>query len=130
MQIIGPTARGLSPRHPGNALWYNRDMSPIRKLDLPYEAIAEFCRRWGIVRLEVFGSALAEDFTPDSDIDFLVSFTSGAAWSLLGLARAEDELSRIVGRAVDFAEREPIGQSRNWIRREAILDSARTLYVA
>ena len=105
-------------------------MSPIRKLDLPYEAIAEFCRRWGIVRLEVFGSALAEDFTPDSDIDFLVSFTSGAAWSLLGLARAEDELSRIVGRAVDFAEREPIERSRNWIRREAILDSARTLYVA
>ena len=110
-------------------------MSPIQKLDtlrldLPYEAIAEFCRRWSIVRLEVFGSALAEDFTPDSDIDFLVSFAPDATWSLLDLVRAEEELSRIVERAVDLAEKEPIEQSHNWVRRKAILDSARTLYVA
>jgi predicted nucleotidyltransferase len=116
-------------------LWYNQDMSPIQKLDtprleLPYEAIAEFCGRWRIVRLELFGSALHDDFKPDSDLDFLVSFAPDAAWSLLDLVRAEEELSGIVGRAVDLAEREPIEQSHNWVRRKAILESARTLYVA
>ena len=48
---------------------------PNLKLDLPLEKIADFCRRWGIARLEIFGSVLRDDFRPDSDLDFL--FTPG-----------------------------------------------------
>ena len=48
---------------------------PNLKLQLPLEQIADFCRRWGIARLEVFGSVLRDDFRPDSDLDFL--FTPG-----------------------------------------------------
>lgn len=39
--------------------------------------VAAFCRRHGIRRLAVFGSALRDDFGPHSDIDVLVEFESG-----------------------------------------------------
>ena len=39
------------------------------------EAIAELCARYGVARLDVFGSALNDDFRPgQSDIDLLVEF--------------------------------------------------------
>lgn len=92
--------------------------------------ITEFCRRWKIVKLEVFGSALRSDFGPDSDVDFLVTFHPGARWTLFDLVHAESELSSLVGRPVDLIERGPIEESENWLRRRAILGSAQTLYVA
>ena len=52
------------------------------KVDLPKEKIADFCRRHHIRKLAVFGSALREDFRPDSDLDVLVEFDPGAhAWA-------------------------------------------------
>jgi uncharacterized protein len=39
------------------------------------EAIGELCRRYGVVRLDLFGSALRDVFRPgDSDVDLLVEF--------------------------------------------------------
>lgn len=35
--------------------------------------IEEFCRRWQIAELALFGSILTDDFGPDSDIDVLVT---------------------------------------------------------
>ena len=43
-------------------------------LDLDRKVIAAFCRRHHIRRLAVFGSALRDDFRPDSDVDLLVEF--------------------------------------------------------
>ena len=99
-------------------------------IDLPMKALAEFCRRWEITKLEVFGSVLRDDFGPDSDIDFLVTFDPGARWTLFDLVHAETELTSLVGRPIDLVERGPIEESENWLRRRAILDSAETLYVA
>jgi len=40
------------------------------------DAIVELCRRYGVVRLDVFGSALRDDYRPEgSDIDLLVDFS-------------------------------------------------------
>lgn len=105
------------------------DGLPSLGVELPYDAIVEFCRRWKITRLEVFGSILREDFGPRSDIDFLVTFDPAARLSLFDLVDAEDELSAIVGRPVDLVERGPIEQSRNWMRRRMILGSAEMIYV-
>jgi len=117
----------VSIRPPSPALLYSPLMtnhdSSILRIDLPMEEIASFCRRWKIVELSVFGSVLRDDFRPDSDIDFLASFAEDAGWSVMDLVAAEDELSRLLGRKVDLAERRPIEQSHNWIRRRAILDS-------
>lgn len=39
------------------------------------DAIAELCRRYGVARLFLFGSALGDDFRPgESDVDLLVEF--------------------------------------------------------
>ncbi len=98
-------------------------------IELPYEALEDYCRRWKINKMEVFGSILRDDFGPDSDVDFLVTFDPAARLSLFDLVDAEDELAAIVGRPVDLVEREPIEQSRNWMRRKLILGSAQTIYV-
>jgi len=103
-------------------------MSP--RIPIDYERLAEFCRRWKIVELALFGSVLREDFRPDSDVDVLVTFAEGARWSLLDLVRMEDELSMLLGRDVDLVERPAVEESHNWIRRRAILESAEPVYVA
>lgn len=36
--------------------------------------IQELCRRYGVHRLELFGSASTGNYRPDSDLDFLVEF--------------------------------------------------------
>lgn len=101
-----------------------------RDFGLPIQAIHDFCRRWEIDKLEIFGSRLREDFTPESDLDFLATFRLEAQWSLFDVIAAEEELSGIVGRRVDLVERPAVEQSENWIRRNAILKSARCVYVA
>ncbi|HEX7183389.1 MAG TPA: nucleotidyltransferase domain-containing protein [Thermoanaerobaculia bacterium] len=90
----------------------------------------DFCRRWKILELSLFGSALREDFGPDSDVDLLVRFTPDADWSLFDHARMELELVEILGREVDLVTRSAVEQSPNWIRRQKILRTARPLYVA
>lgn len=94
----------------------------------PEMKVAEFCRRWKISELELFGSALRDDFGKDSDIDLLVSFAPGAGWSLLDMVAMERELTEILGRKVDLVSRQGIERSHNWIRRKAILDGARRVY--
>jgi predicted nucleotidyltransferase len=103
-----------------------RFMTP--QMDLPRPAVEDFCRKWKIVRLELFGSVLREDFDPDSDVDFLCSFAADASWSLFDLMRMERELSEIVGRKADLVDREGVEGSRNWIRRREILSRAEPYY--
>ncbi len=97
---------------------------------LSAQILEEFCHRWKIVELSLFGSALREDFRPDSDIDLLVRFAPDADWSLLDHARMERELSGLLGREVDLVSRAAIESSPNWIRRREILSTARALYAA
>jgi uncharacterized protein len=59
--------------------------------------IAEFCRRHNIRRLAVFGSALRDDFGPESDVDLLVEFEPGATPGMIRLAGMERELEHLVG---------------------------------
>lgn len=99
------------------------------RIDLPLGGLADYCRRWKITRLEVFGSVLREDFTPASDIDFLYTLAPDARWGW-EFCDATDELAALVGRKVDLVSRDAVERSRNWIRRRAILQAARIVYVA
>jgi hypothetical protein len=99
-------------------------------IDLPRAAIEDFCRKWRIARLELFGSALREDFGPRSDVDFLYTFADGARWSLFDLMHMERELSALIGREADLVDREGIERSRNCIRRRAILSRVELFYAA
>ena len=98
--------------------------------DASQDEIAAFCVRWRVAELALFGSALRDDFGPESDIDVLVSFEPGARHTLFDIVRMQDELSRVFGRQVDLATRAAVEGSRNYIRRKAILESAQVVYAA
>jgi hypothetical protein len=97
-------------------------------LKIPKTQIADFCHRWRITEFAIFGSALRDDFRPDSDVDVLVTFAPEAAWSLLDHVTMQDELETIFGRKVDLLSRRGVERSRNYLRRQAILDSAEVVY--
>jgi predicted nucleotidyltransferase len=102
----------------------------VVRVALDRSRIAEFCRRWGVSRLAVFGSAVRVDFGPESDLDFLVSPQPGTVWSLLQLSVMRDELAALAGRHVDLVVRRAVERSPNWIRRKEILESAETVFAA
>lgn len=94
------------------------------------DALAALCRRFGVTRLEVFGSAArGAGFDPKrSDADFLVTFAPAARNDLTAFADLKDALEALLGRPVDLVERETVEASRNFIRRRAILNEAETIY--
>lgn len=102
-------------------------------IELPVEVVSEFCRRWNIAKLEVFGSVLRDDFRPDSDVDFLYtpgpSFCRSLAYGPWAHNNMAEELSALLGHKVDMIERAHIENNRNWIRREHILRTAQPVYV-
>jgi hypothetical protein len=95
--------------------------------NLPPDALRDFCMRWGVVELALFGSALRADFNPASDIDLLVSFAPDTQWSLLDHVQMQEELTAILDRPVDLISRRAIERSANPIRRRAILESAQVI---
>jgi len=101
-----------------------------QKISIPHKKIAEFCQRWKVVEFSLFGSAIREDFHPNSDIDVLVSFAPNARVSLFDLVDMEDELKNVFGREVDLVEKESILQSENYIRRKNILENTKVIYAA
>ena len=100
-----------------------------QRINLPQDKVAEFCRRWKITDLALFGSVLRDDFGPESDIDVLVTFAPNAEWGLFDHVRMEEELEATLGRNVDMISRKAVEQSPNWIRRQAILETAEAYYV-
>ena len=100
------------------------------RLKIPKKNIAEFCTRWKIAELSLFGSALRDDFGPDSDVDVLVSFHPDARHTLFDMVRMQAELKEILGREVDLVSRRGIEGSRNYLRRSEIIKSAEVFYEA
>lgn len=98
------------------------------RIDIPSDKIAVFCERWQIVRLALFGSVLREDFGPHSDVDVLAKFGDTARPTLFDMSQMEEELKAIFGREVDLVSQRGIENSRNYIRRKAILESAEPVY--
>lgn len=130
MQRNPQRGAGIGPqRHLWSRLPYT--LSSVNgRFDHSLPAMADFCRRWKIRELSLFGSSLRDDFGPDSDIDLLYSVEPDAHWSLLDHAAMEEELEALLGRRVDLVSRKAIERSPNWIRRNAILSSARVVYAA
>lgn len=100
------------------------------RLEIPKDKIADYCRRWKITEFALFGSALKDDFSPESDIDVLVTFDKDANWTLFDMVDMREELRDIFGRDVDLVSRRGIESSQNYLRRKAILSSAKVIYVS
>jgi hypothetical protein len=112
------------PRERG---WSPEIASRIR---LDERQIAEYCWRWLIARLELFGSVLRDDFRPESDVDVLVTFQPDANWGLFDHVAMEEELGQFVGRRVDLLTRRSVERSANAIRPTSILESAVPIFTA
>ena len=97
------------------------------RFELSIGQLEEFCRRWKIRELSLFGSVLTPDFRAESDVDVLVSFAPDAPWSLFDIAELTQELKALFGREVDVVEKEAL---RNPFRKGHILANRRILYAA
>jgi len=99
-------------------------------LNIPTEQLADFCKRWRITEMALFGSAARGDLGPDSDVDVLVTFSPEAEWSMLDLSRAKRDLESMLGRSVDMIERPALQTHHNPWLRSAILKDARVIFSA
>jgi predicted nucleotidyltransferase len=96
------------------------------EIQLPIAQIAEICRRHHVQELSLFGSAARGEMRPESDLDFLVDFQPTARPGLLGFAAMTRELTDLLGRRVDLADK-PALKPRI---KDAILADARVIYEA
>ncbi len=92
------------------------------------EAIEELCRRYGVTKLDVFGSATRDDFDEaHSDVDFLVEFDDvpglGALRQYFGF---KEYLEKLLGRPVDLVE----GTIENPYVLRSVEESREPLYAA
>ena len=89
------------------------------------EAIAQ---HWQLTELSLFGSVLRDDFHAQSDVDVIIQFHPDAKPTFATLDRIEADLEKLFNRPVDVVTRNGISNSRNYLRREAILSSAQLLH--
>jgi len=100
-------------------------LTPETAMELPVDAIREYCASQPIRRLSVFGSALHGELRSDSDIDLLVEYVAGAQVGMAFFQHMVD-LSQIIGREVDL--RTPEDLSRYF--RQAVCEEARLIFEA
>jgi uncharacterized protein len=99
----------------------------VARVSIDHAAVTEFCRRWKVEELSLFGSVLRDDFRPDSDLDVLVTFAAGAPWSLMDLVTMREHLRQLFGREVHLVEQAGL---RNPFRRHEILSHKKVIFAA
>ncbi len=90
------------------------------------DRLALLATRYGVRRLSVFGSALREDFGPESDVDVLVEFEPGRTPGLAFVTLVEELSALLGGRRVDLVT----GKSIHPLLRDEVLRTAVVLYAA
>ena len=89
-------------------------------LQIDSDRLADLCKRYGVARLEVFGSFIRGDAKADSDLDILVTFDPDAKIGLEFVA-LQQEMETLFGRSVDLLTRSAVERSPNkYFRRFAL----------
>jgi len=94
-----------------------------------YADLESACRKWGVEKVMLFGSALREDFTDQSDIDLLLQFKPEVVHSLFTYDKMHDDFRKAFDREVDLVNLQGLQSSRNEIRKNSIISSAKDFYV-
>jgi len=94
-------------------------------MSLDMERLREVCQRYGVVRLEVFGSSARGTAGPGSDIDLLYTLAPGArlGWEIEDLV---SDLEAVLGRPVDLVSRRALHARI----RDQVLQEAQPFYAA
>ena len=91
-------------------------------------ALAVVCRRYGVRRLELFGSATTSSFDPNrSDLDFLVEFDADPARLFDRYFGLKESLETLFGRNVDLVT---VGALQNPYFIEAVNETRQLVYAA
>ena len=98
----------------------------VPRIAIPERGIQDFCVRYHVKRMALFGSVLREDFRPDSDIDVLVVFSPSAQVTFMTLGKMRRELSSMFHRKVDLVPQEGLKPAI----RDSVLSSAQEVYAA
>lgn len=102
-----------------------------QRLNATPEQIAEFCEKWQIEELALFGSVLRDDFRAEgddpSDIDVLYTLVPHVQYGFQ-IFDIKEQIEALFSRKVDFISRNAIQSSRNWLRRQTILNSEQVIY--
>ena len=89
-------------------------------LQIDQKLLVEFCQKYGIRKLSLFGSVLRDDFGPKSDVDMLVEFQPEHRVGYLALAAMEREMSALLGRKADLRTPAELGR---YFRQEVVAGS-------
>ena len=97
----------------------------METLDVDRVRLDALCRRFGIARLDVFGSVARGEDGPGSDVDLLYELAQGRAlgWEIEDLS---PELADLFGRPVDFVSRKALHP----LNRDPALADSVSFYVA
>jgi len=126
MRDMGEEGEALIEKYLQKQIKRDRAMGNVR-IDVPKDRIKAFCQRWKVKELSIFGSALRDDFGPDSDVDVLVELAPDHAIGLYEWVDMIDELKEIFGRDVDLVAK---GGLKNPFRRKEILRTAEVVHAS
>jgi hypothetical protein len=137
-----PSSEPRSPQRTGLEWQGDRNLSDAppsklsmqriyQRLNTTPEQLAQFCEKWQIIELAVFGSVLRDDFRTagddPSDIDLLYRSSPQIRYGFT-LFDMKEELEKLFNRKVDLISETGIQNSRNWLRRKSILESKKIIY--
>jgi len=124
--VLDKTA-GTPPTLHDHAAEYT--VEPLGRLpDLNRKALAAVCRKYGVKKLSLFGSAARGELRPDSDVDLMVEFKPAGRTSSFDLVGMQEALSPLFGnRPIQIAGP---GILKNPYRRKTILPDLKKLYEA
>ena len=98
------------------------------KIDLKTEQLEQLCKKFNVKELYLFGSATSDEFTADSDLDFIIKFNrQGCEGAFDQFIDFEKELEQIYGRPVDLYHHKKF---RNSIFQQEVERSKELLYTA
>ena len=97
----------------------------MKTLDIDRARLDALCRRFGITRLDVFGSVARGEAGPGSDVDLLYELAQGRllGWEIEDLSQ---DLAALFGRPVDLVSRKALHP----LIRDQVLADAEPFYVA
>ncbi len=94
------------------------------QIQLPIDAISDYCDKQAIQCLSLFGSVMRDDFSDESDVDLLVEYIPEARITLLDMASQEIALSQMIGRKVDLRTANELSP----YFRQTVIDNAKKIY--
>ena len=101
-------------------------LHPQNRITVPPKKIKEFCRRYQVQRMALFGAVLRKDFRLKNDVEILVTFSPNARIGFLALARMQRELTELYHRQVDLV---PMDGLKATIR-DSVLSNIEEIYAA